>query len=385
MKLQEKIQFHKPITTSREFFKDNVGVKCVHYGDIYKNYSGKTIPSSRIINNFANQVSSDKLLYCDSIIVPDVTETVSDWGHFTYIKYDGTPYINGTHAVALTCQSEDELKYIFRYLSSNYNRKRLQTLLNGSTVFQISIKDFGRFLLEKYHESQAEQSHIVDILGSIDDSIENNEKIIEALEEKMLLEYDHLIASATLTGSEMQEIFDISIGKTPPRKESHWFTENPEDVKWLSISDMGKAKVFAFDSSEKITAKGIEKYNVKIAPENTVLLSFKLTIGKVAITGCEMATNEAIAHFVSNDENIVEYLYCYLKRYNFDMLGNTSSIATAVNSKTIKAMKFYYPDTETLAYFHRIAEPLIKKIKHLLITNAKLNELKQLYLKKFIG
>ena len=226
---------------------------------------------------------------------------------------------------------------------------------------------------------------VIDILGSIDDSIENNEKIIETLEEKMLLEYDSLISNASLSVSEMQEIFDISIGKTPPRKESHWFTENPEDVKWLSISDMGKAKVFAFDSSEKITAEGIEKYNVKIAPENTVLLSFKLTIGKVAITGCEMATNEAIAHFVSNDENIVEYLYCYLKRYNFDMLGNTSSIATAVNSKTIKAMKFYYPDTETLAYFHRIAEPLIKKIKHLLITNAKLNELKQLYLKKFFG
>jgi type I restriction enzyme S subunit len=226
---------------------------------------------------------------------------------------------------------------------------------------------------------------MVDILGSIDDSIENNEKIIETLEEKMLLEYDSLISNASLSVSEMQEIFDISIGKTPPRKESHWFTENPEDVKWLSISDMGKAKVFAFDSSEKITAEGIEKYNVKIAPENTVLLSFKLTIGKVAITGCEMATNEAIAHFVSNDENIVEYLYCYLKRYNFDMLGNTSSIATAVNSKTIKAMKFYYPDTEILAEFHRIAEPLIKKIKHLLITNAKLDELKQLYLKKFFG
>ena len=226
---------------------------------------------------------------------------------------------------------------------------------------------------------------VIDILGSIDDSIENNEKIIEVLEEKMLLEYDRLITSTALAESEMQEIFDISIGKTPPRKESHWFTEKSEDVKWLSISDMGKAKVFAFDSSEKITAEGIEKYNVKIAPENTVLLSFKLTIGKVAITGCEMATNEAIAHFVSDDENIVEYLYCYLKRYNFDMLGNTSSIATAVNSKTIKAMKFYYPDKETLADFHSTAEPLIKKIKHLLITNAKLNELKQLYLKKFFG
>ena len=274
-------------------------------------------------------------------------------------------------------------KYLKYLLTSSAFQRKIEEISIGSNQKALTIDALKKQEIDV--PALNIQQHIVDILGSIDDSVENNEKIIEALEEKMLLEYDHLITSTTLAESEMQEIFDISIGKTPPRKESHWFTENSEDVKWLSISDMGKAKVFAFDSSEKITAEGIEKYNVKIAPENTVLLSFKLTIGKVAITGCEMATNEAIAHFVSDDENIVEYLYCYLKRYNFDMLGNTSSIATAVNSKTIKAMKFYYPDMETLADFHRIAEPLIKKIKHLLITNAKLNELKQLYLKKFFG
>ena len=275
-------------------------------------------------------------------------------------------------------------KYLYYWLSRDGMTEFLAQSSKGSAN-QANISNRDILSLEIDLVSVAQQSHIVDILGSIDDSIENNEKIIEVLEEKMLLEYDRLITSTALAESEMQEIFDISIGKTPPRKESHWFTEKSEDVKWLSISDMGKAKVFAFDSSEKITAEGIEKYNVKIAPENTVLLSFKLTIGKVAITGCEMATNEAIAHFVSDDENIVEYLYCYLKRYNFDMLGNTSSIATAVNSKTIKAMKFYYPDKETLADFHSTTEPLIKKIKHLLITNAKLNKLKQLYLKKFFG
>ena len=274
-------------------------------------------------------------------------------------------------------------KYLKYLLTSSAFQRKIEEISIGSNQKALTIDALKKQEIDV--PALNIQQHIVDILGSIDDSVENNEKIIEALEEKMLLEYDHLITSTTLAESEMQEIFDISIGKTPPRKESHWFTENSEDVKWLSISDMGKAKVVVFDSSEKIIAEGIEKYNVKIAPENTVLLSFKLTIGKVAITGCEMATNEAIAHFVSDDENIVEYLYCYLKRYNFDMLGNTSSIATAVNSKTIKAMKFYYPDMETLADFHRIAEPLIKKIKHLLITNAKLNELKQLYLKKFFG
>ena len=163
MKLNKKVSFHKAITTSREFFKEGTGIKCVHYGDIYKNYSGKKVCSSNIINSFANPVAAEKILYCDSIIVPDVTETVSDWGHFTYIEYDGTPYINGTHAIAITCNSNDELKYIFRYLSSNLNRKRLQSYLNGSTVFQINVKDFGLFSLENYHDNPVDQQHIVDI------------------------------------------------------------------------------------------------------------------------------------------------------------------------------------------------------------------------------
>ena len=93
---------------------------------------------------------------------------------------------------------------------------------------------------------------MVDILGSIDDKIENNEKIISLLEQKMLLEYDKFIMKYETEKVAMQDIFNITIGKTPPRKESHWFTTSPTDIKWLSISDMGKAQVFAFDSNEKI-------------------------------------------------------------------------------------------------------------------------------------
>lgn len=226
---------------------------------------------------------------------------------------------------------------------------------------------------------------MVDILGTLDEKIENNEKLIDKLEEKMLLEYDLLSQNCSLEETIMQDCFDISIGKTPPRKESKWFTTDKEDIKWLSISDLGKSKVFCFDSSEKLTPESIKRYNVKIVPENTVVLSFKLTVGKVAITACQMATNEAIAHFNTKNNYIVEYLYCYLKRYNFDLLGNTSSIATAVNSKTIKAMKFIKPNDNELIEFHNKTNHLLKKIKYLLDTNAKLNELKQLYLKKFFG
>ena len=209
--------------------------------------------------------------------------------------------------------------------------------------------------------------------------------MVAKLEEEILLEYDDLISKTPLLETTMDDYFNITIGKTPPRKESHWFTNSQNDVKWLSISDLGKSKVFCFDTNEKIVLGGIKKYNVKIIPKNTVILSFKLTVGKVAITGNEMATNEAIAHFNTDNMNVLEYLYCYLKRYNFDTLGNTSSIATAVNSKTIKAMKFFVPHADILKDFHIRTNVLLSKIKILLEENAKLNELKQLYLKKFFG
>lgn len=239
--------------------------------------------------------------------------------------------------------------------------------------------------LEIPNYSLAEQQHIVDILGSIDEKIENNELLIQKIEEKILLEYDRINTFEPLSETVMSDCFDITIGKTPPRKESHWFTPNSTDVKWLSISDLGKSSVFCFDTSERITPEGISKYNVKVVPKNTVVLSFKLTVGKVAITGCDMATNEAIAHFNSSNHCLLEYVYCYLKRYNFDTLGNTSSIATAVNSKTIKAMHFFIPDDTVLENFHHKTLPLFENIRQLLIENQKLNELKQLYLKKFFG
>ena len=137
-----------------------------------------------------------------------------------------------------------------------------------------------------------------------------------------------------------EEYFEIGIGKTPPRKEHQWFTTNPSDVTWVSISDMGNCGTFISQSSEQLTREAIDRFNIRIIPNNTVLLSFKLTVGRVAITHGEMTTNEAIAHFKTDKPFINGYLYCYLKDFNYQTMGSTSSIATAVNSKIIKAMPF---------------------------------------------
>ena len=182
-----------------------------------------------------------------------------------------------------------------------------------------------------------------------------------------------------------EEYFDIAIGKTPPRKEHQWFTKNPTDVTWVSISDMGSCGTYISRSSEQLTKEAVEKFNIKIIPNNTVLLSFKLTVGRIAITHGEMTTNEAIAHFKTDKPFLNEYLYCYLKDFNYQTMGSTSSIATAVNSKIIKSMPFIIPTVEEITLFHSIVGPMFEQILNNQIENDTLVEMRNILLPKLIS
>lgn len=181
------------------------------------------------------------------------------------------------------------------------------------------------------------------------------------------------------------EYFDISIGKTPPRKEPQWFSTNPQDFTWVSISDMGTCGLYISSSSEQLTKEALERHNIKVVPDNTVLLSFKLTVGRIAITNGEMTTNEAIAHFKTDKKEINEYLYCYLKCFNYQTMGSTSSIATAVNSKIIKGMPFVVPTKDELEEFHCFSAPMFAKIKANQIETDNLTALRDTLLPKLMS
>lgn len=92
--------------------------------------------------------------------------------------------------------------------------------------------------------------------------------------------------------------------------------------------------MFIDKTSEYLTEEAVERFNVPTIKPNTVVVSFKLTVGRVAITTERMLSNEAIAHVNLKDEYPFPYFfYLLLKGYNYKKLGNTSSIGTAVNSK----------------------------------------------------
>ena len=108
-----------------------------------------------------------------------------------------------------------------------------------------------------------------------------------------------------------------------------------------------------------------DRVNVRLVPDNTVLLSFKMTIGRVAVTDGEMTTNEAIAHF-KLDENspfTSEYIYLHLKQFDYSTLSSTSSIADAVNSKTVKNIPILVAKHSVLEAFQDQIGAIFKRIK----------------------
>ena len=279
----------------------------------------------------------------------------------------------------------DKIDYLFLYYLMKYNKIHIESMASGTTFKEVSGATMKN--IEVRIPDKVSQQKIASILSSLDSKIELNNKINENLEQQVTALFHQIFDESNSNRKHISanEYFDISIGKTPPRKESRWFSKNPSDCVWVSISDMGSCGLYIADSSEYITHEAVEKFNVKIVPDNTVILSFKLTVGRIAITDGCMTTNEAIAHFKTNEPRINEYLYCYLKNFNFQTMGSTSSIATAVNSKIIKGMPFIVPTDDELEKFHKIAGPLFMMIKSNQRENKYLGELRDVLLPKLMS
>ena len=212
--------------------------------------------------------------------------------------------------------------------------------------------------------------------------IEINTSIIEKLETLIYKEFEKLHVETVLVP--LEECFDITIGRTPPRAEKRWFSLNENDEKWISIKDMGQRGLYIYDSNEKLTNDAINKFNYVYADKNDILMSFKLTVGRLSIAGTKMVTNEAIACFKPKDALLRWYLLCYLNHCDFTNAGSTSSIATAINSSILKKYPFPKP-LEDISSFDDKVNLYISEIDAYSRKNIELNKIKDSYLKQYFG
>lgn len=151
----------------------------------------------------------------------------------------------------------------------------------------------------------------------------------------------------------IKELFDLQLGKTPSRIEpKYWSTK---DCKWISVADMGGYDRFTSNTAEYISNEAIIDTGIKMVPKGTVIMSFKLTIGRTAITNENIYTNEAIVAFLPKNVEYVDndYLRLYLSTYDWadgqmnavkGMTLNSTSIGDAIISIPPKQLQDEFSD-----------------------------------------
>jgi len=93
------------------------------------------------------------------------------------------------------------------------------------------------------------------------------------------------------------EIAEILTGATPLRERMEYW--NNGTIPWLTNEEVEEDKInYIRDTKEKITEVALKRTNVKLIPEDSVILSLTASVGKVAINKVKLTTNQQFNAFI---------------------------------------------------------------------------------------
>ncbi|HCR3447333.1 TPA: restriction endonuclease subunit S [Citrobacter werkmanii] len=142
----------------------------------------------------------------------------------------------------------------------------------------------------------------------------------------------------------LSDVCEINIGKTPSRSNSRYWGKGH---RWLSIADMNQGKWIS-NTKEQITDLAIKESGIKKVPANTVLFSFKLSIGKVCLSETDIYTNEAIAALPIKNKNKLDTIYLshVMKSLVFSDMTDNAVMGATLNKKKLATVRIPLPSIE---------------------------------------
>ena len=234
-------------------------------------------------------------------------------------------------------------EYMYYYLSSinimKYGSQAAKGItLNNETLNSIPV------ILPQYNE----QIHISNFLSLIDEKIEliiNKHQHYQDFKKYLMQQiFTQKLRFDFKDEWEKYMLGDISLidkGFTPSTSSpSFW----DGDLKWLSIADMNQGKYIS-ETTKRITTEGCK--NKEPIKKGTLLMSFKLSIGKLGILTEDMYTNEAICNFQwKNKDILTEYMYYYLSSINILKYGSQAAKGITLNNDTLSTIPVLLPSLE---------------------------------------
>ena len=144
----------------------------------------------------------------------------------------------------------------------------------------------------------------------------------------------------------LSDLFDLQMGKTPSRNNPNYWNSN--DYLWVSISDMSGYDKYVSSTKEYISELAVKESGIKTIPANTVIMSFKLSIGKTAITTDSIFSNEAIMAFIDKKTTAIdpEYIFYLFSGKDWDEGSNKAVMGKTLNKVTLSNIEVDIPSLD---------------------------------------
>ena len=329
-------------------------------------------------------ITEEGLTHSSAQMLPINAVLLSSRAPIGYLALAGKELCTNQGFKSMICNTDYVLpEYLYYLLQTKV--EELNNISTGSTFKELSGSLLKNFKIS-IHDLDFQQ-HIVDILGSLDGKIENNNAIIENLSCLIQNEFKVAFTGNLPNEYKFSDIFYFQEGHGIRNWQYVDKGTNFINIRCINNGDINTTSMNKISNEE---ANGIYKHF--LLKEWDFIMSMSGTLGRYAIVRKEhlpLCLNTSVIRFYPKlDFFYYSFMYAYLTSKEFissiTQLANGSAQQN-VGPTHLKTLTVKVPDEEELKQFHNKIFPVIKKIILVRSENQKYQELKMLYLKKFFG
>lgn len=224
-----------------------------------------------------------------------------------------------------------------------------------------------------------EQLYIVDILGSVDNSIEKSEQIISEIERLIHLQFSVFYGGLT-TKSTIGKEFECCLGGTPKTTCPEYWDGN---INWINSGEVNKLRIC--NASKKISQLGMEKSATKLLNRGTTVIAITgATLGQVSLLEIDTCANQSVIG-ISENQIKKDFIYPLIMHHISDLIKKqTGGAQQHINMNDVKSLEIMVPTLTQYRDYSFEVMPLFDLQSSLCAKIEKMKELKALYLKKVL-
>lgn len=297
---------------------------------------------------------------------------------------------------ALRVNSKFDAAYLKYYLQSPAGQKEILKNNSGSTVSGISAKTFKNIFINHPNDKEL-QRKIGRTLHLIDKKIDCNNRINAELENAAKTLYDYwfvqfefpdannrpykssggkvihneklkrAIPSGWIS-SNILAVSDLLGGGTPTKKKSEFWNGK---IPFFTPTD-ADGTIFKFSTQDYITDIGLKNSSTKLFKKHTIFITARGSVGKLVVTGVDMAMNQSCYAFRAKQNVTYVFLYFLAKELIHHLqVKSSGSVFNSIVSNDIELTNLAIPTDELIKKFSLLTMPLFAKISN----NTKENQI----------